>query len=101
MHLHRVKLLRIVADARLREDVLRLLERVGAQGYTVSAAVGSGAHGERTGLNPETANVLIEMIASEERAEEAMKLVHRELLGPNAVIAYLMDAQVLRREKFL
>ena len=101
MHLHRVKLLRIVADARLRADVIHLLERAGARGYTVTLAGGAGAHGERFGLDPETTNVLIEMVAAQEKAEEALQLVHRELFGPNAVIAYLMDAEVLRREKFL
>ena len=101
MHLHRVKLLRIVAEARLRDDVVRLLAGAGVHGYTITSVGGSGANGDRLGTTVETSNVLIETVAAEEKALEALGLVHRSLLGRNAVIAYLMDATVLRREKFL
>lgn len=101
MHLHTVKLLRIVSQASLQDEIVRILERAGIHGYTILRAGGAGAHGVRTGETAETSNVVIEAVASEGKALDALSAVHQELFGPHAVIAYLLDAEVLRREKFL
>ena len=101
MHLHKVKLLRVVTQASLQDEVVRILERAGIHGYTIMRATGAGAHGVRTGESAETSNVVIEAVASEGKALDALSTVHHDLFGPHAVIAYLLDADVLRREKFI
>lgn len=101
MHLHKVKLLRVVTTAALQGEVVRILDAAGIRGYTVIRAGGAGVHGVRTGETPETSNVIVEAVAAEGKAEDALRAVHHELFGPHAVIAYMLDAEVLRREKFL
>ena len=101
MHLHKVKLLRVVASASSQDDVVRVLEGAGVRGHTISRASGVGSHGTRAGDEPGSGNVIIEVVAAEGTAVDALQAVHRSLFGPHAVIAYLLDAEVLRREKFL
>ena len=101
MHLHKVKLLRVVTTAALQGEVVRILEAASIHGYTVIRAGGAGSHGIRDVDSPESSNVVIEAVAAEGKAEDALRAVHAELFGPHAVIAYLIDAEVLRREKFL
>ncbi|MBI3790033.1 MAG: hypothetical protein HY275_04050 [Gemmatimonadetes bacterium] len=101
MHLHKVKLLRVVITASLQGEVVRILDAAGIRGYTVLNAGGAGAHGVRVAGDHERGNVVIEAVAAEGKAKDALEAVHRELFGPHAVIAYLLDAEVLRREKFL
>ena len=100
MHLHRVKLLRIVAEKRLAPEIVQLLEHAGIRGYTILEAIGAGAQGKRLGESDDTANVVIEAVAAEGKAEVALHQVHQQLFAKSALIAYLVDAQVLRREKF-
>ena len=100
MHLHKVKLLRIVAEKRLTADIVRILEHAGVRGYTILAAIGAGAQGQRLGESDDTSNVVVEAVAAEGKAEVALHQVHQQLFAKSAVIAYMVDAQVLRREKF-
>ena len=100
MHLHHVKLLRIVAEKRLTADVVRLLTQAGIRGYTILDATGFGAHGERPGGSDDTANVVNEAVAADGKAEVALHHIHEQLFGKSGLIAYLVDAQVMRREKF-
>jgi hypothetical protein len=101
MHLHKVKLLRVVIASSLQGEVVRILDQAGIHGYTILQAGGAGAHGLRVAGSDALGNVVIEAVAVEGKAKDALEAVYRELFGPHAVIAYLLDAEVLRREKFL
>lgn len=101
MHLHSMTLVRIVAARGALPAIVTLLEGAGAPGWTVLPATGAGAHGPRLGETDETSNVCIDCVTSEGRATEILRRVHGELLAQHPVIAYLQEARVIRREKFL
>jgi nitrogen regulatory protein PII len=101
MPMYSLRLVRIVAEKTLLSDVTSLLATLGARGYTYFDAAGFGEHGERTGTTPETANVVIEVLVSEHDAERILHRVEAAFLPRHALIAYVLDARTLRREKFL
>lgn len=101
MHLHSMTLVRIVAARPALPAIVALLEGAGASGFTVLPATGAGAHGARRGETDDTANVCIDCVTSEGRATEILRRVHAELFAQHPVIAYLQEARVIRRDKFL
>jgi hypothetical protein len=80
---------------------LQRLEESGVRGWTLLPAGGFGEHGNRTGDTDETANVVVEALADIAVAERALKLLYDDLMHHNPIIAYLTEARVLRREKFI
>ncbi len=101
MRLHHVTLLRIVCAKTLVPTVLSRIAEEGIRGWTQTPAVGYGEHGPRGGETEETMNVVIDALADQAIAERALQALQNELMAQHPMIAYLLDARVLRREKFL
>jgi len=59
------KLLTIVAEAAIEHRLIKDIERLGAKGFTVSAAHGKGPRNQRTG-DLEGGNIRIETVISNE-----------------------------------
>lgn len=59
-------LLTILTEAVLEERVTAALGKLGAKGYTISEARGSGTHGVRNGQWSEGANIRIEVVGEPE-----------------------------------
>ena len=100
MHLHPLRLVRIVAEKTLTEQITSLLASLGVRGYTHFDVAGFGEHGVRPGTTPDTANVLIEVLTSEPEAERILLRVQAAFLPQHALIAYALEARALQREKF-
>ncbi len=60
------KLLTILTEAVLEDDVVELIMAQGAEGYTISEARGRGAHGLRSGKWSAGANIRIEVVGDAE-----------------------------------
>lgn len=100
MHLHRVSLVRIVAEKRLTARILAVLTDAGANGYTIYDAAGAGEHGERSGASFDTTNVVIEVITNEPEGMVMLQRVEAEFLPGAALIAFIQDVRTLRKSKF-
>ena len=100
MKTHPMKLVTIVCESLAREHVRSLLRDIGAHGWTMFDAEGSGAKGERSGDIQEFANVQVEVIVRPAMAEQLLERLQKDFFPRFAIIAYLSDIQVLRREKF-
>ena len=100
MHLHRVSLVRIVAEKRLTARILAVLTDAGANGYTIHDAAGAGEHGERSGDSFDTTNVVIEVITNEPEGMVMLQRVEAEFLPGAALIAFIQDVRTLRKSKF-
>lgn len=94
-----LKKLTIVAERLLKDPLLELLSAEGATGYTLISVEGEGSRGVHAS-DWEGRNVQIETIVSPEVAEQLLTKVADEYLENYAVIAYLCDVDVLRRNKF-
>jgi nitrogen regulatory protein P-II 2 len=100
MKLHPMKLVTIICEAVLEENVIALLLRCGAHGYTAFPVRGSGNQGERTADIAETGNVQIEVIVKPTVAEHLLTRLREEFFASYAMVAYESDVRVLRPDKF-
>ena len=100
MKTHPTKLVTIIAEALSRGPLTRLLEEVGAHGYTLFQVAGSGARGDRPADIEEFANIQVEVILPPEGAERLLARLESEFFPRFGMIAYESDIRVLRPKKF-
>ena len=100
MNLHPMKLVTVVCEALAREPLKRLLAEAGAHGYTLSAAEGAGARGQRVADIEEFGNVRVEVIVPPAVAEKILTRLQQEFFPRFTMIAYETDVRVLRQDKF-
>lgn len=97
--MEKMKRVTIVAESvvaeKIQEDVLRL----GAKGYTTTHAEGRGSRGVRAS-EWEGHNVKLESIVTEEVAGKILRHVADTYFEHFAVIAYMMDVEVIRAKKY-
>lgn len=101
MQTTRLKLVAIVAEAILEDRIVRELKKLGARGYTVTGEVrGEGTRGMLT-VDMGGQSIRIETLVSAEMADQIMAYIADHYFADYAVIAYTLDAEVLRSEKYL
>lgn len=96
----RVKLVTIITEGLLAERILGELAELGVTGYTSAEVRGAGAHGERVTeiVGP---NVRIETLVAPELAERILDFLAEHYFDRYAVVAYAVDAEVVRGRKYL
>ena len=94
------KLVTIITESVLEAELCKLLESLGASGYTVTNARGSGSRGVRSDGWSVSSNVRIEVVCSPELAEKIAALVSEKYYDDYAMILFEHDVRVLRSEKF-
>lgn len=93
-------LLTIITESTLEGKLLPELEKLGAQGYTVTDARGKGSRGARDAGWDADSNIRIEVICKSEIAN-AITARLQEGYGANfAMIVFSHEVSVLRPEKF-
>ena len=97
IHLRKVT---IIAERVLRDDLLELLKRLGATGWTLTAVEGEGSRGIRAS-EWEGSSVQIDTLVSTEPADAIMDEVGEKYFADWSVIVYAADVEVLRGEKYL
>ena len=99
MHTEPSKLVTIVAETVVVEQLLASLRRIGASGYTVTDARGEGSRGRRVGEVPGD-NQRIETLVSEEVAAHILDLLAAQYFANYAVVAWTTDVHVVRGDKY-
>ncbi|MBK8980148.1 MAG: transcriptional regulator [Planctomycetes bacterium] len=99
MHTVRLKLVTIVAEAVLRERVVRELRDAGARGYTLTTCEGEGSRGVRAS-QWEGGNLRIETIVEAAVAERILTGIADEFFENYAVIVWTQDVEVVRGGKY-
>ena len=97
IHLRKVT---VIAERVLRDDLLELLKRQGATGWTLTAVEGEGSRGIRAS-EWEGRSVQIDTLVSPEAADAIMEEIGRAYFKDWSVIVYSADVEVLRGEKYL
>ena len=88
-------LLTIITETALKDSVVKLLEREGVTGYTLSQAQGDGSHGRRMGDIPGyNTNIEIKTIVSSEISDTILTVL-KEHKGTHALIAYRHTVEAL------
>ena len=94
------RLITIVTEAILEVELCEVLERLGATGYTVTNARGSGHRGIRDAGWSSSSNVRIEVVCQEEDAQRIATHLRDNYYNDYAMIFFESDVRVLRPEKF-
>jgi nitrogen regulatory protein P-II 2 len=100
MHTMSLKLVTIIAEAVLAEQLIGDLKRFGARGFTLTEARGEGSRHLRAGEIPGE-NVRIESVVSDRVAEVILDHIAKEYFSNYAVIVYVSDVSVVRGEKYV
>lgn len=97
IHLRKVT---VIAERVLRDDLLDLLKRHGATGWTLTAVEGEGSRGIRAS-EWEGRSVQIDTLVSPQAADAIMEEIGRIYFSDWSVIVYAAEVEVLRGEKYL
>lgn len=92
--------LTLIAERVLRDELLKLLRKHGATGWTVTQVEGEGSRGVRAS-EWEGRNVQIDTLLSREMADAILEEVADKYFEDWAVIAYTVEARVMRGGKYL
>lgn len=95
-----LKELTIIAEAVLEDRLLREVRELGARGYTLGEVRGEGSRGIRA-AEWEGKSIKVEMLVSPEVADRILEHVAKEYFQHYAVVAYVLDVQVIRGEKYM
>lgn len=100
MQLYPLKLITIVTEQVLREQIVAKAQELGASGCTWQEAQGTGSRGARSDAVSGT-NVQIEIICSIEVAETVLQYVAHTFFEFYACIAWVTDVSVVRGARFI
>ena len=100
MELSTVKLVTIIADVDLKEELVGLIKKEGVSGYTVFTARGQGEKEIQEGLSEEPANISIEVLTEEVVASALMQKLAERFFPHEWMVIYEQDVKVLRPQKF-
>ncbi|WP_373079491.1 P-II family nitrogen regulator [Zhongshania sp.] len=94
------KLLTIVTEAALENILTKDLERLGAQGYTITDARGKGGRGSRSAAWDANGNIRIEVVSDAVIASQIASHLKAQYYDNYAMILFMSDVEVIRPEKF-
>ena len=95
-----IKLLTVVCEAALETTLLRDLESLDAQGYTVTDARGKGSRGRRDATWGPHANIRVEVLCTAETALAISAALRERYYDNYSMVLFVADVEVLRPEKF-
>lgn len=98
-HIQR-KLITIVTEAVLEVELQELLKDLGASGFTITNARGSGSRGIRDAGWQSSSNIRVEVVCSDDIAEQIAARVRQRYYDDYAMILFESDVRVMRSEKF-
>jgi hypothetical protein len=98
MQLQGLKLVTIVAELVLKEQLLEKVLELGATGYSYWEASGFGSRGARKDISGE--NIMIETICPEAVASAILTYVSHHYFANYACIAWVSDVAVVRGEHY-
>lgn len=97
---HTRKLLTVITEAALEATLTREVERLGAQGYTITDARGKGGRGVRNAAWQVSGNIRLEVVCDDDTANAIAAHCRAHYYNDYAMILFVSDVEILRPEKF-
>ena len=94
------KLITVICETAIENELTHAISVAGATGYTVSDARGKGTHGLRDGSWPENANIRIEVLCDADIASRILDLLVETYYPHYTLVTFVTDVGVLRPNKF-
>ncbi|MDB2499460.1 MAG: hypothetical protein P8L44_19535 [Opitutales bacterium] len=91
--------LTIVSERLLKDQLIQLIRSEGATGYTMTEVGGEGSRGVRA-TDWEGRNLQIDTIVAPSTADSILEKLFEEYFEDFAIIAWVVDVNVLRGIKF-
>ncbi len=102
MHLYPLKLVTVVGETVIMEDVAKEGVELGATGYTLAEVVGQGSRSARTVIvTGEAKTMKCEFVVPMDVAEKILTHVSHTYFEHYACIAWLSDVQVVRGQAYV
>ena len=101
MQLQPLRLVTIVTEQIVREQIVKKILELGAGGCTWHDAQGTGSRGVRGDATPLDRNVRIEVICSPPTAEAILTYVSRHYFENYACIAWQTEVTVVRGARYV
>lgn len=93
------KLLTVVSEAALESRLIKEVLELGAKGYTVTQAHGTGPKNQRNG-DLEGGNIRLEVVAKEEVIAKIAERIGEKYFPHYALSLWVSDVRVLRDERY-
>lgn len=94
------KLLTVVTEAALENELTEALDRLGASGYTIVNARGRGSRGVRDAGWSTSSNIRVEVICDALMAGKIADYLQEHYYRDYAMVVYVSDVGIMRPEKF-
>jgi nitrogen regulatory protein PII len=94
------KLITIICESTLEQELTQAVSKLGASGYTVTDARGSGAHGLRDASWPDNANIRVEVLCDDRVATHILDMLINKYYAHYTIVTFVGDVGVLRPDKF-
>lgn len=94
------KLLTIITESALERILVEEIERLGANGFTITDARGKGRRGPRNAAWDESSNIRIEVVCDDTIAKAIADHLQAHYYRNYGMILFMSDVAVLRPEKF-
>lgn len=94
------RLVTIITEAVLEASLCKELQGLGATGYTVTDARGTGSRGIRSAGWSSSSNIRIEVVCDERVAARIADYLREHYYDDYAMIFFETDVSVLRPDKF-
>ena len=102
MQLYPLRLVTIVGESVIMDDIAEKGLELGATGYTLSEVVGEGARSARNAaIASGDKTMKLEFVVPSEVAVDILTHVSHEYFEHYAVIAWLSDVQVVRGQQYV
>jgi len=104
--LYRAKKVVIITEKLITEDIIKLIEKADASGYTISSVGGKGSRdirptSDRASIVQDFDNIKFEIIVQDaQQAHAIIEDVVKQYLKNYSGIAFVEDVEVVRPEKF-
>ena len=99
MDTYKIKRVTIVTERLLRDRLLTMIKKAGATGYTVTDVRGEGTGGSHA-TDFEGSHVKIETLVRPPVADQILQTLADDYFDRWAVIAYVVDVDVVRGSKY-
>jgi nitrogen regulatory protein P-II 2 len=89
----------IIAERVLKDQVIAILKKLGAKGWTMTEVTGEGSRGIRAS-EWEGSNVQIDTLVNDAIADAIMDEIATKYFEDWSIVVYALDVEVLRAEKY-
>jgi len=101
MQLYPLKLVVVVGESVIMEDIAKRGMKLGASGYSITDVVGQGSRSARNVMMTDGAKTKkVEFIVPMDVAEKILTQVSQEYFENYACVAWLSDVQVMRGQEY-